>query len=101
MKTFMDVEEKNLRKYLNKKAQPKRIYVVAPNRRIFIQWCAERGIHWNNPNVTHMNRHELWLGITINPQDEVAFVAKQEFDPEHLKLIEHEITMRTRKNEEY
>lgn len=97
----MDVEAKNLQKYLAKKNQVKNIYVVAPTRAIFLQWCAERGIHYNNPNVKHMNRHELWLGVTVNPQDEVAFVARSEFDPEHLKLIEDEITMRTRKNEEY
>lgn len=97
----MDVEEKNLQKFLRKKSLPKRIYVVAPTRAIFIQWCQLRGIHWNNPTVTHMNRHELWLGVEIQPQDEVAFVAREEFEPDVLREIENQIAMRTRKDEKY
>ena len=97
MKTFMDVEAKNLQKYLSKKHLPKRIFVVAPTRQIFIDWCTLRGIHWNNPTVKLMNSIELWHGTEVEPQDEVAWVAKNEFDPKLLRLIEQEITMRTRK----
>ena len=101
MKTFMDIEEKNLRKYLNKKALPKRIYVVAPTRQIFLDWCALRGIHWNNPGVTWIDRHETVLGREFFPHDEIAHVARDDFDHDELKRIDAEITMRTRKHEEY
>lgn len=97
MATFMDVEQRNLHKYLNKKNQVKKIYVVAPTKRIFIQWCAERGIHWNNPNVTWINRHEQVLGREIYTHDEVAFVSRGEFDKDELSRIDKEINMRTKK----
>lgn len=97
MKTFMDVEQKNLAKYFEKKALPKKIYVVAPTRAIFIEWCTLRGIHPNNPGVTWINHHEKILGLMIFFQDEVAFVAREEFNPEELKRIELEINMRQRK----
>lgn len=89
-------EEKNVQAYLRKRSLPKHIYVVAPTRRIFLDWCALRGIHWNNPGVTWINRHELLLGRTIFDRDEVACVARGEFDPEELKKIDQELSIRTK-----
>jgi hypothetical protein len=97
MATFMDVEQHNLHKYLTKKNQVKKIYVVAPTKRIFIQWCAERGIHWNNPNVTWISRYDQVLGRVIYTHDEVAFVSRGEFDKDELSRIDKEINMRTKK----
>jgi len=89
-------EERNVQAYLRKKNLPKQIYVVAPTRRIFLDWCALRGIHWNNPGVMWVYRHEIVLGRTIFEQDEVAFVARGEFDPEELRRIDQEINMRSK-----
>ena len=89
-------EEKNVREYLRKKAMPKHLYVVAPTRQIFLDWCALRGIHWNNPSVTWINRHELVLGRTIFHHDEVAFVARDQFEQVELSRIDAEINIRTR-----
>lgn len=101
MTTFMDIEERNLRKYLQKKSLVKRIYVVASKRSTFVDWCTLRGIHWNNPNVTWINRHEVVLGREFYPHDEVAYVAREDFDQEELTRIDQEINMRTRKDEKY
>lgn len=97
MATFMDIEQKNLQKYLQKKSLEKTIYVVAPSQRVLIQWCTLRGIHHNNPRVVWINHHEKILGRTIFSHDEVAYVAREEFNPEELQRIETEINMRTRK----
>lgn len=97
MANFMDLEAKNLNKYMSKKAFIKKIYVVAPTRQIFLDWCALRGIHWNNPGVTWIDRHEAILGRELYSQDEVAYVARDEFEQEELKRIDQEINRRTRK----
>lgn len=97
MSNFMEIEQRNLHKYLQNKSLPKVIYVVAPTKVIFNRWCIERGIHWNNPNVVWIDRHEVVLGREINPKDEVAYVARSEFNPEELLRIDQEIKMRTRK----
>lgn len=90
-------EEKNVHKYLQQKSLKKTIYVVAPKKSMFNEWCQARGIHPNNPGVLWINRHEQVLGREIYTHDEVAFVCRQEFDPDELKRIDQEINMRTKK----
>ncbi len=89
-------EEKNVHEYLRKKNLPKQLYVVAPTKKLFMEWCSLRGIHPNNPGVMWISRHEQVLGRTIFTHDEVAFVARTEFEPEELKRIDAEINIRQR-----
>ncbi len=94
-------EARNVEAYLRKRALPKTIYVIAPTKRDFMDWCTLRGIHFNNPKVNMIDHVEKILGREIQPQDEVVFLNKEGFAPEMLKEIEAQIVMRTRKDEKY
>jgi hypothetical protein len=89
-------EAKNVEAYLRKRALPKTIYIIAPTRRDFMDWCTLRGIHFNNPKVNMIDHCEKIIGREIQPQDEVVYLNKEGFEPEMLKEIELQVKMRTR-----
>lgn len=73
----------------------KSLYIIAPTRQSFIDWCEDNDYSINDKTLVHV-RHALSLfGRNLISRDEIHYMHADRFDRKILKDIESQISIRS------